>query len=1308
MKKLSTLVAGVLLVTSVGAFANNETAYRDTTVLSDTWCATNTMSNYYGVKEIKSSEWYQLEVGTVDGNDSVLVQTRNYATGELELQVVPLATLQQPTVDGAKWNPSLNSSLWKIEVVDKTPGAYLYTFINKETGYSISYNCNDAVDVEKAWLDATTGSVLKGDEDYVSTIKSDVNAWRWYTYDSTDAADGFVSQKIYAFNHDNTKVLGLAQLEDRTVVPVAIDPREVSTGANMVDQFNILSLTVRRAGARVLSAADFNSMINADGDWMVNGGLADRDSAALKGVVNDLTSGMYIASEVGTITSYVADYEGYRILLEKVGKEGYYFGVETDSTYEYDRLPSAYQHLVVHDIKFDCTKDGSSAANARTTPGAGVSNQNALNAYDARFFWRITYFPTQDSLVFEPLNASIINDFDKQAGTKWSSTALALENYEKWYNTVNACAGGVNNDATSVEAIGGRQQKAVNVPVALTTANNNGTIDATNSVLTVGKPFNTVGTCTPATSFGKAGYTQNVAQMGVKIQFDHTYTYMERTTATDGLYFIQVKVGNAVKKDYRKDGMYLVMNMWGQLMYDNPDDYQNYLHMPATQWVVEQDTCQLGDGAAYVSIYNREYGEASKNIAFHGQLYKDANGNAYIINHNVYSAKSGNDGKFAKNLFSCGDTLKLTEITDKAVKENAYLGYKNFNASDLDYETWGIKYSNANTYGNLNTDNYLNVNEDDGLLVIEKDMYKDYEIDPIAKYTYGYAGNSKTGLAQLQRTVYTLKVRDNNLIDNGWKYVVIAEDENGNPYYQTAHLKDVDGENVKLGTFYFKADQITKEGDTAYVFVDATGWSSAYKPSTSEGWATYTGVLANANPNDNTQTEYSGRTYKSNGYKQLGVKSQTAKTTFVTLDTDPETVNSAFVFVQDNRPLYMPIGVDVTNGEMNTTVNIFRTRGNADIASVSEYLFEDGHNQSGVASSAVVDGFGYLGISSESSIKPVGKKSTTALYVDSVIKSNPRMPQYLFFVDADSVKDGRWCETNVHGYFPTTDIANAEDSTHHKFYNGYVAGRVLVNLNDSVAKYEGIDMLDKARSFTSENYTRLGFVEAVHMYVDSVPTDAAFALEKGEYLFILKGGLTLADLVATVGNYAVIDAVKFNKAVAEGKYIDTKVLDGKHKNYAFSLRYTDDDHKDVLLESDNLNTRDDAYIGTFSTASWVSVKNGVPVLAQSTNLNGDHTAIEGVTGMSELIAQAQIFNIGKTDETATANEEIAAEGVKVIAGEGFVTVKGAAGKKVVIANILGQTVANTVVSSDEAKIAAPAGVVVVAVEGEAAQKAIVK
>ena len=89
------------------------------------------------------------------------------------------------------------------------------------------------------------------------------------------------------------------------------------------------------------------------------------------------------------------------------------------------------------------------------------------------------------------------------------------------------------------------------------------------------------------------------------------------------------------------------------------------------------------------------------------------------------------------------------------------------------------------------------------------------------------------------------------------------------------------------------------------------------------------------------------------------------------------------------------------------------------------------------------------------------------------------------------------------------------------------------------------------------------------------------------------------------------------------------------------------------------------------------------------------------------IEQSQLIKLTAT-EAPTANGDVEVSEVTVIAGEGNVTVVGAAGKKVVISNILGQPVANTVVTSDNSTIAAPQGVVVVAVEGEEAVKAIVK
>ncbi len=102
-------------------------------------------------------------------------------------------------------------------------------------------------------------------------------------------------------------------------------------------------------------------------------------------------------------------------------------------------------------------------------------------------------------------------------------------------------------------------------------------------------------------------------------------------------------------------------------------------------------------------------------------------------------------------------------------------------------------------------------------------------------------------------------------------------------------------------------------------------------------------------------------------------------------------------------------------------------------------------------------------------------------------------------------------------------------------------------------------------------------------------------------------------------------------------------------------------------------------------------------------INGTVVVTEGFENGDEFVINEGV------KRNPTANESIeAASEVSVVAVDGAVIIKGAAGKKVTISNVLGQTIANTVVSSDEATIAAPAGVVVVAVEGEAAVKAIVK
>ena len=137
----------------------------------------------------------------------------------------------------------------------------------------------------------------------------------------------------------------------------------------------------------------------------------------------------------------------------------------------------------------------------------------------------------------------------------------------------------------------------------------------------------------------------------------------------------------------------------------------------------------------------------------------------------------------------------------------------------------------------------------------------------------------------------------------------------------------------------------------------------------------------------------------------------------------------------------------------------------------------------------------------------------------------------------------------------------------------------------------------------------------------------------------------------------------------------------------FAFRYVDAEAKSFVIETADFNLTDGKIKATPGYLKWM---NGVIVVVND-------------------IKNADVYNM--TEDYAgnpTANEGVNASSVEVVATNGAVIINGAAGKKVTISNVLGQTLANTVISSDNATIAAPAGVVVVAVEGEAAVKAIVK
>ncbi|WP_301706342.1 DUF6383 domain-containing protein, partial [uncultured Parabacteroides sp.] len=241
-------------------------------------------------------------------------------------------------------------------------------------------------------------------------------------------------------------------------------------------------------------------------------------------------------------------------------------------------------------------------------------------------------------------------------------------------------------------------------------------------------------------------------------------------------------------------------------------------------------------------------------------------------------------------------------------------------------------------------------------------------------------------------------------------------------------------------------------------------------------------------------------------------------------------------------------------------------------------------------------------------------------------------------------------------------------------------GKYLVSFADSVD-----NAIVNKTQYAWKGYSRAGFVKAAHM---------------GDSLYILTN--QFADVTL-----ATFDTAAIHKAVKDGKYAAKyiKNLQGDdHKDVTWSMRYVDptsaateeEADRSFLFESDGYD-KDIAPI----YGSWLKMQNGCLVLSDYST-----STFDKITKGDDAL----IFNIekGAKDDIATDNEVIATSEVTVIAGEGQVTIAGAAGKKVVISNILGQVVANTVIASDNAVIAAPQGVVVVAVEGEEAVKAIVK
>ena len=262
--------------------------------------------------------------------------------------------------------------------------------------------------------------------------------------------------------------------------------------------------------------------------------------------------------------------------------------------------------------------------------------------------------------------------------------------------------------------------------------------------------------------------------------------------------------------------------------------------------------------------------------------------------------------------------------------------------------------------------------------------------------------------------------------------------------------------------------------------------------------------------------------------------------------------------------------------------------------------------------------------------------------------------QYLLAVNVDK-NNSYYCPYNpLHNTQEWRDEHNGGKPCADAMENAAVKGRFLINLIDTAYAYKQdhlhnnpyINMVE-----ADENLAKLSFVEGIHT------NDTLYITRKGGE--VVKLGMT---------------DPAFNVAKFAFRYVD-------NEKGSFKIQTQSKDYNQTTLKAFNESAHNEGYL------RWV---NGTVVVTNS-------------------YTNGEVFNMEENFKgNPVANEDITTSSVKVTTTEGKVIIAGAQGKKVTISNVLGQTVANAVLSSDKAEISVPSGVVIVAVEGEAAVKAIVK
>ena len=817
------------------------------------------------------------------------------------------------------------------------------------------------------------------------------------------------------------------------------------------------------------------------------------------------------------------------------------------------------------------------------------------------------------------------------------------------------------------------------------------------------------------------GGTPTAASQNITVKTSADYSSLTLTTIPSGVYLIQYKAGGSYNTE--KVGSYVFANLAGYFGWAAQARNQEFKHMPAAQWVVEKKGTS---SIAPISITNREFSDDSYKTSY--QIPSDMQLFAVEGSANEVFYFNGNQK----------DTVSFIKVDEDLVKD-AKLGYKYVSENEAKVQTYLFNYLHG-----LALDKYLNVpsGKDSIVRVDETGAKASFRLQVVVKddkYGYGdglvrnvyritdgkgryltYDGTTKKYMMKTYPTDYFLK--ENNDIE-GKEYYTLVE----------ANLRNTSMTQAQAHAWYPEwckgmavadamtiEEQYTPEGGSA-TYVTVGGTSYLAYPGSSDivavamydkdgqrlvddnskvDYYTYQNVNGKIALKKVGAAQYASRNYAS---VKVSVDDNTLDLTRGSLDdkfySNQEIRTSAFAVAMDDSPLYRrfnnaALGENVNDGPDSLTF----------VESVrNEYLMDEWNPN---LTTETVD---YAGIWNKD--KAEGK---LAFRIDTAWLNRGLgniKPQYLISVardDQEGVETVPCTEAGPHvdanGNI-TTDPSKCVHAQHGRA--GFAYGKYLVNFSDSAQAFIDREAKVNPYMFTTNSsanssYTRVGFVKAIHA---------------GDSLFVLTNGFenvepAKLDTATIIANY--------KKAKLENFIVD--LVGDKHKNVTWSFRYINPDKAGAvteegaenafLFESNVYGEKDQNYrtvngdadraIAPTYAAAWLKMHNGCLVL---TDINSQFSSAK-TNGDGALI-----FNVAQKDEEdmVTSNDNINnVEGVSVVAGNGTVTIQGAAGKSVVISNILGKVVAETVLTSDNATIAVPAGIVAVAVDGEEAVKVVVK